>query len=69
MEESTLLAAFEPASKELAIFYIIAVACFVLAAFGGVSRGSRGGGSVALVAIGLTFFVFPTMWNQVDAAF
>ena len=30
-----LLAAFEPASKELAIFYIIAVACFVVAA----SRG------------------------------
>ena len=64
-----LLAAFEPASKELAIFYIISVACFVVAAFGGATRGSRAGGSLGLVAIGLAFFVFPAMWNQVDAAF
>jgi hypothetical protein len=64
-----LLAAFEPASKELAIFYIIAVACFVLAAFGGTTMGRRGGGSVALLAIGLAFFLFPTMWTQIDAAF
>jgi hypothetical protein len=64
-----LLAAFEPASKELAIFYIIAVACFVVAAFAGTTVGRRAGGSVGLFAIGLAFFVFPTMWNQVDAAF
>jgi hypothetical protein len=63
-----LLAAFEPGSKELAIFYIISVACFVVAAFRGTTRGSRVG-SVGLVAIGLAFFVFPAMWNQVDAAF
>ena len=64
-----LLAAFEPASKELAIFYIISVACFAVAAFGGATWGSRAGGCVGLVAIGLAFFVFPTMWNTVDAAF
>jgi hypothetical protein len=65
-----LLAAFEPASKELAIFYIIAVApCFVVGAFAGPTVGRRAGGSVGLVAIGLAFFVFPTMWTQVDAAF
>ncbi|HEY4396769.1 MAG TPA: hypothetical protein VGO28_03785 [Acidimicrobiia bacterium] len=64
-----LLAAFEPASKELAIFYIISVACFVVAAFAGPSVGRRAGGSLGLVAIGLAFFVFPSMWTQVDAAF
>jgi hypothetical protein len=69
MEDSMLLAAFEPASKELAIFYILAVACFVLAAFAGTTLGSRAGGSVGLVGIGLAFFVFPTMWNTVDTAF
>jgi hypothetical protein len=31
--------------------------------------GRRAGGSVGLVAIGLAFFVFPAMWNTVDAAF
>jgi hypothetical protein len=45
------------------------VACFVVAAFAGTTVGRRAGGSVGLVAIGLAFFVFPTMWNQVDAAF
>jgi hypothetical protein len=69
MEDSMLLAAFEPASKELAIFYIIAVACFVLAAFAGPTLGRRAGGSVGLVGLGLAFFVFPTMWNEIDAAF
>jgi hypothetical protein len=64
-----LLAAFEPASKELAIFYIIAVACFVVAAFAGPTAGRRAGGSVGLVGIGLAFFVFPSMWTQINAAF
>jgi hypothetical protein len=64
-----LLAAFGPASKELAIFYVVAVACFVVAAFAGTTMGRRAGGSVGLVAIGLAFFVFPAMWNTVDAAF
>jgi hypothetical protein len=69
MEDSMLLAAFEPASKELAVFYIISVACFVLAAFAGTTAGRRAGGSVGLVALGLAFFVFPAMWTQIDAAF
>jgi hypothetical protein len=64
-----LLAAFGPASKEPAIVYIVAVACFVVAAFAGTTMGRRAGGSVGLVAIGLAFFVFPAMWNTVDAAF
>ena len=52
-----LLAAFEPASKELAIFYIIAVACFVVAAFAGTTVGRRAGGSATLLALGLFLFV------------
>lgn len=47
-------------------FYLAAVACFVLAAFGGVRRFSPGRAAVApidLVALGLAAFAFPTMWT------
>jgi hypothetical protein len=64
-----LLAAFEPASKELAIFYIIGVACFALAAFAGSAAGRRVPGGVGLVGLGLGFMFFPQMWNAIDAAF
>jgi hypothetical protein len=64
-----LLAAFEPTSKETAVFYIIAVVCFALAAFAGTTMGRRAGGGVGLVGLGLAFFFFPTMWLTVDAAF
>jgi hypothetical protein len=69
MEDSMLLAAFEPASKELAIFYIIGVALFALAAFAGTTVGRRTGGGAGLVGLGLGFTFFPQMWNTIDAAF
>ena len=65
-----LLAAFEPGSKEAAIFYLIAIICFGLAAFSGSGIGRRAGGAgVGLVGLGLAFFFFPSMWNAFDAAF
>jgi hypothetical protein len=63
-----LLAAFESGSKEVAIFYLIAVICFGLAAFAGAGAGRRVGGA-GLMALGLGFFVFPSMWNAFDVAF
>ena len=64
-----LLAAFEPGSKEVAIFYLIAIICFGLAAFAGAAVGRRAGGGVGLVGLGLGFFFFPSMWNEFNAAF
>jgi hypothetical protein len=64
-----LLAAFEPSSKETAIFYLIAIVCFGLAAFAGATVGRRAGGGIGLVGLGLGFFFFPTLWNTWDAAF
>ena len=65
-----LLAAFEPASKELAIFYIIAVACSSsprspatsVAAAPRIGRARRASGLPSSCTS-------RTMWNQVDAAF
>ena len=54
------------------LFYLAAVACFVLAALQDSGRlGSRGGGltRVALVPIGLALVFFPLMWNTGAAAF
>ena len=48
-----LLAAFEPASKELAIFYIIAVACFVVAAFAGTTVPQRSQVRVLFMALAM----------------
>ncbi|HEX6310747.1 MAG TPA: hypothetical protein VF152_03905 [Acidimicrobiia bacterium] len=64
-----VLAIFEPNDEWTAIFYIAAVALWVLAAFAGAAVAGRVGGSVGLTALGLAAFVFPTMWNTVDAAF
>jgi hypothetical protein len=64
-----LLAAFAEGSKETAIFYLIAIICFGLAAFAGAAVGRRAGGGVSLVGLGLGFFFFPTMWTTVEAAF
>jgi hypothetical protein len=64
-----LLAAFESGSKEVAIFYLIAIICFGLAAFAGAAVGRRAGGGIGLVGLGLGFFFFPSMWNAFDAAF
>ena len=64
-----LLAAFDSGSKETAIFYLIAIICFGLAAFAGAAVGRRAGGGVSLVGLGLGFFFFPSMWNAIEAAF
>lgn len=64
----TLIAAFAPNSKETAIFFIAAVVSFALAAF--TARMVRlPGGAVGLIALGLALWLWPTMWNTVDAAF
>jgi hypothetical protein len=47
------------------IFFLIALVCFVLAAFGGYRAYPWYGG---LVALGLAFFTFPWMWNAFAAA-
>ena len=47
-------------------FYLAAVACFVVAAFGGVRRFAPRRTSVMpvdLIALGLALFAFPTMWT------
>ena len=64
-----LLASFEPGSKEVAIFYLIAIICFGLSALAGAGVGRRVGGGVGLIGLGLGFFFFPSMWNAFDAAF
>jgi hypothetical protein len=64
-----VLAAFAPGSKEVAIFYLIAIICFGLSAFAGAAVGRRAGGGIGLVGLGLGFFFFPSMWNAFDAAF
>jgi hypothetical protein len=64
-----LLAAFAPGSKEVAVFYVIGIVCFALAAFAGSTVGRRAGGGVGLVGLGLGFIFFPQMWNAFDAAF
>ena len=60
---------FGPTDELTAIFYVVAVVLYVLAAFAGGIVGRRTGGSIGLVALGLAFQLFPTMWNTFDAAF
>ena len=64
-----LAAAFEPASKETAIFLLVAVACFVLAALSSPIAARIPGGTLGLIALGLALYVWPTMWNTMRAAF
>jgi hypothetical protein len=47
------------------IFFLVAVVCFALAAFGGYRAYPWYGG---LVALGLAFFAFVFMWNAFAAA-
>jgi hypothetical protein len=60
---------FGPTDELTAVFYVIAVALYVLAAFAAPTLGRRTGGAAGLVALGLAFQLFPTMWNTFDAAF
>jgi hypothetical protein len=64
------LALFEANTELTALFRIVAVALWFLAAFpfGGRFSG-RVGGSIGLVALGLAIFFFPTMWQEAVAAF
>jgi hypothetical protein len=60
---------FGPTDELTAIFHVVAVVLYVLAAFAAGTIGRRTGGAIGLVALGLAFQLFPTMWNTFDAAF
>ena len=60
---------FGPADELTAVFYVVAVVLYVLAAFAAGTVGRRTGGAVGLVALGLAFQLFPAMWKTADAAF
>ena len=60
---------FGPADELTAVFYVIAVALYLLAALAAGTVGRRTGGAIGLVALGLAVQLFPTMWNTFDAAF
>ena len=64
-----LIAAFGPISKETAVCFIAAVACFVLAAFASSIAKRFPGGALGLIALGLGLWLWPTMWTTVRAAF
>lgn len=59
--------------KIVFVFYLLAVVCFVFAALaesgraGGLARS--GFAPIALVPLGLAFYVFPQMWNLGAASF
>jgi len=65
----TTVAAFGPTSEETAIFYLVGVICFALAAFVAPVSKRFAGGPVGLIALGLGLWLWPTMWNTFDAAF
>jgi hypothetical protein len=64
-----VLAIFEPTNEWTAIFYLVAVIAFALSAFSAPALTKRVGGSIGLIGLGLAFFVFPTMWTAMRAAF
>ena len=64
-----VLALFGPTDEITAIFYLIAVVCFAVAAFVAAAVHRFPGGSLGLVALGLGFWLFPQMWNTFDTAF
>lgn len=65
----SVLAAFAFGSEETAIFLIAAVVAFALAAFSAPAAGRFPGGSLGLIAVGLLLATFPSMWQNIDAAF
>ena len=60
---------FGPGDELTAVFYVVAVILYVLAAFAAGIVGRRTGGAIGLVGLGLAFQLFPTMWNTFDVAF
>jgi hypothetical protein len=69
MHMHAFLAAFGPTDESTAIIYIAGFACFIIAAFFGSVAGRFAGGGIGLIALGLALWIFPLMWNTVDAAF
>jgi hypothetical protein len=69
---TSVLSTFGPVSGETAIFYVAGVIAFAFAAFtaltGGDAQGIPGR-AVGFIALGLALWLFPLMWNTVDAAF
>jgi len=63
------LALFAETDELTAIFMLVGIVAWVLAAFAGTTIGKRAGGAIGLVGIGLAFFWFPTMWRTFDVAF
>jgi hypothetical protein len=63
------LGVFGPASEETAILFIAAVVSFAFAAWASITAAKVSARAVGLVALGLGLWLFPTMWNTVDAAF
>ena len=66
---SWILAAFGPADKATAVVHAVALVCFVGAAIAFAVGGPKRADSIGLIALGLALYVFPTVWNEVDAAF
>jgi hypothetical protein len=64
-----IIAAFGPNDEITAIFQLIAVIAWVLAALSAGVAGRFAGGSTSLVGLGLAFWFFPAMWNTLERAF
>ena len=65
----SFLAAFGPADESTAIIYIAAFASFIMAGFAFGFAGRWRGGALGFIGLGLALWIFPLMWNTVDAAF
>jgi hypothetical protein len=63
------LAVFGPGSEETALFALAAIVCWILAAFASTIAGRFPGGALGLIALGLAFYFWPSMWNLMDSAF
>lgn len=62
--------AWHPGSMDLRLtflFYLAALVCFAVAAFGGQIGGGRR--SVGLVPVGLALWLFPLLWTTGTTAF
>jgi hypothetical protein len=58
--------------KVQSVFYLLALVCFVLAAFEsrvGTGRGRAFTAGVGLVPLGLALWLFPTFWTTAKVAF
>jgi hypothetical protein len=69
---SSLLSTFGPVSGETAVFYVGGVIAFGFAAFAALTAGAGqgvAGRALGFIALGLTLWLFPTMWNTVAVAF